>query len=176
MRIERVDDYYGVAPDPRIYSRSRHYASMDEAAIAGGAAAALMTQETNKEYACGIYCDGDSYYLGEFIEGTHDGVNVQQCFEGPNKRAVSTVHSHPYCTGHNGNSFSTQFGGELIGDAKTAFNAGVPIYLAAPNGTLQKMEVIQRLGSKYMFDIIIISDCLPSDRTRINCAELEEQK
>ena len=144
-----------------------YYQSMDEAAHVGGVIAAQNTQKTNFEYAFEIYQDKDKYYLSPIIKGEHSSVGIGRS---PKGTLVGAVHSHPYCTGHDGNHFSTEQYGALYGDAKAAYYFNIVVYLAAPNGTLQKMTVTEASAAGMVeVKISTIANDLPIDQTLYDC-------
>lgn len=144
-----------------------YYQSMDEAAHVGGVIAAQNTQKTNFEYAFEINQDKDKYYLSPIIKGEHSSVGIGRS---PKGTLVGAVHSHPYCTGHDGNHFSTEQYGALYGDAKAAYYFNIVVYLAAPNGTLQKMTVTEASAAGMVeVKISTIANDLPIDQTLYDC-------
>ena len=76
-------------------------------------------------------------------------------------KLVAYLHSHAYCVCHDCNVFSG-LGMEIPwGDALVVVEKDKPLYLAAPNGTLQKLTTI--------LTVVEISTNLPVDYTEFEC-------
>ena len=110
---------------------------MDEAAFYAAICAAVKTQATNCEYGFAINHDSNGYYIGKSTKGGHNYF-VPYYIISP-KDTVAVVHSHPNCTGHNGNEFSSGRNQDE-GDYGVVRSYGIVLYLAAPNGTLKEIH------------------------------------
>ena len=157
------------------------YKTMDEAATAAGKEASLLTQESDMEYACGIYQMGGMYYYGEMYMGKHksgDPVEILAESKALGATIAAFVHTHPYCscTEKTANVFSVTYDYDeeldewiiVGGDAHVVKISGVPLYLAAPSGHLMKLTL--RYG-KYPCTTYINSS-LPVDTTVCECPYL----
>lgn len=89
---------------------------------------------------------------------------------------VAVVHSHPYCTGHVPNEFSiSDPQGNPDGDWFAVIQTGIPTYLAAPNGSLQKLFIkdIVYYGwfVGYIPGVAYVRWGLPKDTTLFDCLD-----
>ena len=108
--------------------------------------------ESNQEHMCNIYSihlnDGTTEYIaGPVYTGKHDNVilpyllyssgeaglvELSEEYAGVDIQYEGMLHSHPYCSGHENDKFSS-------GDAAVALLSG-RIWLTAPNGTVYALE------------------------------------
>ena len=150
------------------------FLSMNEAAIAAGYVANIKTHETDLEHQCGIYeinvFGATLYYHGKIMSGYHSmsdqsDIYAESALE--KGRLVALLHTHPYCNGHIGETFSMRTSnGALTGDALVVREDGYPSYLVTPSGNLLLLPVF--FGENIPEPILIASG-LPVDTTIISC-------
>ena len=99
------------------------------------------------------------------INGEHAQVNIVVAGKMKDRLAAIT-HSHPYCNGHIPNDFSIidPITGQIYGDAAVSYGYGVPMFLAAPNGSFQ---ILFWEDDKIYTGVVNYG--LPVDNTKYNC-------
>ena len=156
-------------------SGHRVFSTEDAAAIEAGKRASVATSRSNKENIYGIYENGaGKYFVGSGFEGEHSSVSVESVLNEEklhqNWTLVAFLHSHPNCNGHDGNNFSIiDSNGDVFGDALVAYAYNMPIYLAAPNGSLQILYWKLNFNGSIELITGMIGYVLPADNTPINC-------
>ena len=156
-------------------SGHRVFSTEDAAAIEAGKRASVATSRSNKENIYGIYENGaGKYFVGSGFEGEHSSVSVESVLNEEKSHQdwtlVAFLHSHPNCNGHDGNNFSIiDSNGDVFGDALVAYAYNMPIYLAAPNGSLQILYWKLNFNGSIELITGMIGYVLPADNTPINC-------
>ena len=156
-------------------SGHRVFSTEDAAAIEAGKRASVATSRSNKENIYGIYENGaGKYFVGSGFEGEHSSVSVESVLNEEKLHQdwtlVAFLHSHPNFNGHDGNNFSIIDGnGDVFGDALVAYAYNMPIYLAAPNGSLQILYWKLNFNGSIELITGMIGYVLPADNTPIDC-------
>ena len=155
------------------------YSTEEEAAFAAGTRTRIATNIDDHESVCGVYrLNNGKYTIGYCYKGEHDFAYphyVQKEATWYSERdLVALVHSHPYCTGHEPNEFSTIDHGQAFGDLLCAVYLQIPIYLAAPNGDLMilRVTVYQPPNNKWTddcYDSYVVRSGLPVDNSIYDC-------
>lgn len=112
-------------------------------------------------------------YVGEHASVNPNSVMNEYSTYG-DRALVAMVHSHPYCNGHVPNEFSKfDAAGNPTGDLLCALFYEIPIYLAAPNGSLMAIYPydvhVLNNGRCYRYVEATICAGLPVDNTKSNC-------
>ena len=130
------------------------YSSELDAAIAAGNDVQARTRDTDNEWGAQIVYDSatKTYGIVGPYEGQHSEVNHNL-----ESNAVAVVHSHPYCTCHDGDNFSVKDeNGKLWGDAEFAVDKNIPVYLAPPTRSyLLKLSPDPTSEEGYRIDIVL---------------------
>ncbi|MBR2886105.1 MAG: hypothetical protein IKB93_15170, partial [Clostridia bacterium] len=150
------------------------FKSVSEAAIASGKNLNTYTQESNTEYAQGIVYNEttETYGLTSLVQkGDHATVDFGNILSSDygNYTLKALVHSHPYCTAHIPNEFSTVIddgNGNLYGDWVVSSENKIDLYLAAPNGELYLMNWEVGTPNKMW-----VSSDLPIDNSIFDCEQ-----
>ena len=150
-------------------NNSKIYTDIIDAVTDAGISASKKTSQDNKEHAFCTYSgsigDTEYYFNGPMINGEHAQVNIVVAGKMKDRLAAIT-HSHPYCNGHIPNDFSIidPITGQIYGDAAVSYGYGVPMFLAAPNGSFQ---ILFWEDDKIYTGVVNYG--LPVDNTKYNC-------
>ncbi len=150
------------------------FQTMTEAAIAAGRKLNLATSKDNLEHATGIYraTEGvEHYVLGAMKDGSHDSTNIDVIIKESHDYSynlVGIVHSHPYCTGHEADTFSGV--DDFTKDVGIAINNDFVFYLASPTGSLHWLY-LDRGKDKLCYGCLEM--VLPIDSTIYDCSEVD---
>ena len=136
----------------KVYNATQLFSSEEKLFTYMGSMLNYWSAESNQEHMCNIYSihlnDGTTEYIaGPVYTGKHDNVilpyllysgaeaglmELSEEYVGVDIQYEGMLHSHPYCSGHENDKFSS-------GDAAVALLSG-RIWLTAPNGIVYALE------------------------------------
>ena len=136
----------------KVYDATQLFPSEEQLFTYMGSMLNYWSAESNQEHMCNIYSihlnDGTTEYIaGPVYTGKHDNVilpyllyssgeaglvELSEEYAGVDIQYEGMLHSHPYCSGHENDKFSS-------GDAAVALLSG-RIWLTAPNGIVYALE------------------------------------